>query len=118
MTVPYVATINIPGYLPMDDEPPIFETAQEAWQYLAEERELSESEFVYDDRGVDGHNGEFACALSETLHVLIAHASDKWLVTDFERAGTVYGDTPGYDGDHDLGLAYCVTWTDETAEEN
>lgn len=33
----YVATINVPGYLPMDDDPPVFDSAREAWQYLVGE---------------------------------------------------------------------------------
>lgn len=116
--MPYVATINIPGYLPMDDDPPIFDTAQEAWAYLAGEREHAEMDENYAELvGVDGCNGEYACALSPTLHALTRHASDEWLVCDFERVGTVYGDTPGYDGEHDLGLAYAVTYTDETPED-
>jgi hypothetical protein len=35
----YVATVNTPGYLPEDDEPAVFETARDAWEYLAEEVE-------------------------------------------------------------------------------
>lgn len=95
----YVATINVPGYLPMDDEPPTFSTAQEAWQYLLDERKRAEDELGEGD-------------YSETVEALTRHASEKWLVADFERAGSVHGDTPGYDGNHDLGLVYAVTEVD------
>lgn len=100
----YVATINVPGYMPMDDEPPTFETAREAWEYLAEEREREED---------DALDTESDAPYSETVTELRRHASDKWLVCDFERVGTVYGDTPGYDGSHDLGLAYSVSAVEE-----
>lgn len=102
----YVATINVPGYLPMDDEPPTFETAQAAWEYLADERDRSwDDVFAASDLDTD----------DDTLTELRRRASDKWLVCDFERVGTVYGGTPGYDGSHDLGLAYSVTETDDRA---
>lgn len=90
----YVATINVPGYLPMDDEPPTFETAQEAWAYLADERRNAEDE----------EEGEY----STTVDELDAHAAAAGSGAPFD-VGTVYGDTPGYDGSHDLGLAYCVS---------
>jgi hypothetical protein len=88
--MPYLATQNIPGYLPQDDEPPVFDTPGEAWSYLAGERRDSE----------DFTDGE---DYSETVDKLDAYASAG------HGEDTVYGDTPGYDGDHDLGLAYCVT---------
>jgi hypothetical protein len=87
----YVATINVPGYLPMDDEPPTFDTAREAWQYLVSEVDRAWDDFPEDDNG--------ACLEVHTaMHNL-----------DQSQPGTVYGPTPGYDGSHDLGLAYSVT---------
>jgi len=35
----YMAVINTPGYLSEQDEPPVFATAREAWQYLVSEVE-------------------------------------------------------------------------------
>lgn len=107
----FVATINVPGYLPMDDDPPTFETAHEAWAYLAGEREHAEDDYegeAYSDTreslavlGTDAHwQGEVAAWLSE-------HNLSR------DGTGTVYGDTPGYDGDHDLGLAYTVSVAEE-----
>lgn len=94
----YLATINVPGYLPMDDDPPTFDTAREAWEYLADERRRGE-----DDTADD------ASPYSEAVDELDSYASASWHVCDFERVGTVYAPTPGYEGDHDLGLAYSVT---------
>lgn len=90
----YVATINVPGYLPMDDEPPVFDTAREAWQYLADERE----------RGEDETEGE---EYSQTFFTLRALAHDG--PAEGDEPGTVYGYTPGYEGEHDLGLVYSVS---------
>jgi hypothetical protein len=88
--MPYVATINVPGYLPMDDDPPVFDTAREAWEYLYEEHEraVDGAEAWREDDGIDIHN--------------------------MDREGVIYASTPGYEGDHDLGLAYCVTYTSES----
>jgi hypothetical protein len=89
--VRYVATINVPGYMSMDDDPPVFETAAEAWAYLVSEVDRSWDEYPEDRNG--------ACIEAHTqMHNL-----------DQDREGTVYAPTPGYDGDHDLGLAYTVS---------
>jgi hypothetical protein len=103
----YVATVNVPGYLPMDDDPPTFDTAQEAWAYLAELREHDEDDFAdYPE-------------YTDTLVQLRRRASDDWLVCDFERVGTEYGDTPsrigpnGESDSRDLGLAYTVSVSEE-----
>lgn len=90
----YEAIINVPGYSPMADEPAIFETAQDAWTYLADERQREE-----DDAYEEGDGTEY----SETLSTLRDLAK-----ADLAVPGVVYGDTPGYDGNHDQGLAYSV----------
>lgn len=90
----YVATINTPGYLPMDDNPPVFDTAREAWEYLATERGYAEDDAP---GGVD---------YSDTWHTLQALGTGE---AEGDQPGTVYGPTPGHDGDHDLGLAYTVS---------
>lgn len=97
----FVATINVPGYLPMDDDPPVFETAREAWQYLVGEVDRSWDDYPDDENG--------ACVTAHTqMHNV-----------DQSKAGTVYAPTPGYDGDHDLGLAYCVTFDpDATVDDD
>ena len=97
----FVATINTPGYMPMDDEPPTFDTTREAWDYLADERRRSEDDF----EGV---------GYSATLNILQLRAEGNFdpgygSVDEITGEGTVNGDTPGYDGDHDLGLSYSVT---------
>lgn len=90
----FYAIVNVPGYLSMDDEPPVFDTAQEAWAHLADERRLDE-DGSYDGGPLD--------AFSETAHELKRLADDP-----NSGPGSLHGWTPGYDGDHDLGLAYTV----------
>lgn len=103
MSTSYVALINIPGYLPMDDEPPTFESSAEAWGYLAEERQRSDDAWVPDDPSdPDGPASLDECSLTLERYERDSHG-----------VGTVYGPTPGYDGDHDLGLAYSVSFSDD-----
>lgn len=91
----YAAIINTPGYLPMDDEPPVFDTAREAWQYLVAEVERSWDEYPEDTNG--------ACVEAHTqLHNI-----------DQTTVGTIYAPTPGYEGDHDLGMAYSVEYVED-----
>jgi hypothetical protein len=87
--------INTPGYLSEDDEPPVFDTAPEAWQYILSEVERSWDEYPEDPNGsiLDAHT---------QLHNL-----------DQTRPGTIVAGTPGYDGSHDLGQAYNVVETVE-----
>lgn len=108
----YVATTSVPGYLPMDDDPPVFDTAAEAWQYLAEECARGGGDYVPDDpedlEGPQSESATYAClqhnAEVKAPHVC-GHDTPHWP----DHVGTVYGSTPGYDGDHDLGLAYSVS---------
>jgi hypothetical protein len=101
----YVAIVNTPGYLPMDDEPPTFDTAREAWEYLAEERMRADEAWEPDDENdPDGPQ-----SIDDTQAKLEEMAR-------LDRAGTVYAPTPGYDGDHDLGLAYSVEYVHDGFE--
>lgn len=100
----FLATINVPGYLPMDDDPPVFDTPTEAWEYLAAERRCEE------DEGPNFFDGPGP--YSETVDRLDAWASAGHGPDFF------IGDTPGYDHsdpahDHDLGLVYTVTEVDD-----
>ena len=90
----YLAIVNTPGYLPMDDDPAAFETTRDAWQYL-----VSEVDRAWDDYP-DDENG--ACVEAHSL----MHYQDQSV------PGSVYAPTPGYDGDHDLGVAYSVVVCD------
>lgn len=105
----YVATINVPGYLPTDDDPPVFDTPAEAWQYLADERQKDE------DANCDVIVVPVGEEWSETVRELDTLASTAGVTCNCNGCslGTVYGDTPGYEGDHDLGLAYSVSETPE-----
>jgi hypothetical protein len=51
MSTRYIATLNTPGYLPQNDDPPVFDTAREAWQYLVSEVERSWDDFPEDENG-------------------------------------------------------------------
>jgi hypothetical protein len=92
----YVATINTPGYLPMDDDPPTFDTTFDAWSYLREERIRAEDDVVESEDE----------PYTDTVENLRLAAVNN-------EIGTVYGPTPGYEGDHDLGLAYTVQEVEE-----
>lgn len=105
----YVATINVPGYLPMDDDPPEFDTAVDAWDWLANEREQAEDECEEYETG-DPDQSEYTECL-QALRALGRGAPDEceWDMAA-DLTGTVYGHTPGRrNSPHDLGLAYCVT---------
>ena len=96
----YVATMATPGYLPWsDDAPPSFVSSSDAWHYLADERRWQEdAATAIDETGPD------ELAYSDTVTELDELAS----ATGADVDGTVYGATPGYDGNHDLGVAYTV----------
>lgn len=97
--MPYVATINVPGYLPTDDDPPMFETAEEAWSYLADEHVHAE------DEAEPAAEEAGTYVLRDVGPFFDAHGNHR---TD---EGTAYLPTPGRHNDpHDLGLAYCVTY--------
>lgn len=106
----YLAIMNVPGYLPMEDEPPTFDTAQEAWSYLADEREQGEDAEPLDADGTE--SGEYSdthrilryIASGEHLH---GDPNEDW-PTNPDGTGVVYGGTPGSTSEHDLGIAYSV----------
>lgn len=98
----YVAIINVPGYLPMNDELPVFSSPGEAWGYLADERRWSED----------------ACSEEEGYSETVTRLDNY----SYSQHGVdvVWGPTPGYDSGHDLGLAYVVNteeslWTESEA---
>lgn len=100
----YVATINTPGYLPEGD-PLYASNPAECWEWLADERLRAED--ATDD---DWNGGEY----SDTLHELRRRSRVAAMAPHASvNLGTVYGDTPGYDGDHDLGVAYSVDVTSD-----
>lgn len=110
--MPYLATQNVPGYLPMDDAPPIFDTAREAWDYLRTQRTESEDEALEDDG--DGYS-----ACKNTLDTLADSGTESDFANvglDFDGTGSVHGDTPG-GRMYDLGITYSVTYTDEQPQD-
>lgn len=108
----YVATINVPGYLPMDDDPPVFDTPREAWAWLADERVQAEDDAPYDTATEPGYS-----ATVNKLESLGNGTLGFEEVGDGDGTGSVTGDTPGYKGDHDLGLAYSVSVAEEEEGE-
>ena len=95
----FVAIVNVPGYVP-DDAPQGFETPQEAWQYLADDR-------------------KYICAENDRDHL-----SDRaWQVMNGyalnpnAQIESVLTDNPAYSGDHGLGLAYTVTQAEITEDD-
>lgn len=105
--VQYVATINTPGYLPWDDDPPVFDTAREAWDYLLDRRrELEDTAFEMDLQS-DGYSATF-----NTLETLVGGtmaAYENAGLDPIDGTGSIHADDPTYDGDHPLGLVYSVT---------
>lgn len=111
MSTKYLATINTPGYLPWDDDPPTFDEPRQAWEYLADARREAE-----DSAFQPGDDTGFSATVN-TLESLGDGTLALEEVGDGDGTGVVYGDTPGYDGDHDLGLAYCVTIVEEESAD-
>ena len=98
----YVAEISTPGYLPESTDPAIFDTAEAAWEYLSDERKRHEDESDRPD-----------LPYSDTVAELDMMSSAR-----VPTIGAVYGSTPQYEGDHDLGLVYSVSpVADEYADE-
>jgi len=87
----FQASVTVPGYLPMVDEPHVFDSAAEAWGWLRDQRVND-----LDDPMNDESDDEDEC-LVEIESMM-----------DLDVRGAVYGRTPGYDGDHDLGIFYLV----------
>lgn len=101
----FQAIINTPGYLSEQDEMPEFETAAQAWEHLAYERQRDLEDDMNDQADLVDDD--------QALIEMDSHAEDG-------TVGTVYGPTPGYDGDHDLGVAYSVievTYASKTRDD-
>lgn len=104
----FVATINIPGYLPDDTDPPTFETAREAWEYLTEERQRYEEDLP-EPEWSDTANDLMAAAHSN------AWDGERFIaeVWDIDRNGEgfIWGASsdPERDSAYDLGYVYSVT---------
>ena len=107
----YIATVNVPGYLPMDDEPAVFRVPGDGWAYLADEREWGLDGVATFDVAGDAtwvklsHLGD----TNGNIGFAALRASGALAIIADGRLGTVHGPTPGSDSDHDLGLAYTVS---------
>lgn len=107
----YVGIISIPGYMPTSESAP-FDTAAEAWNYLADE---------YADM-IESADYDAVCEC-EDLTVCVAHAHEAVcraaLADTLQRAalsdiGTVYAPEPSaYDTMYSLGLALSVDTIDD-----
>lgn len=94
----YLVTENVPGYLPTDDDGALFDTIREAWEYAREELYLRACE----NTGEEPDSG--------VVNAMASHYNN-------EQIGTVYAPTPGYEGSHDLGVAFTVSEHFEQDEE-
>lgn len=119
----FMATVNVPGYLPEDDDPPVFDTPQEAWGWLADERESAEDlDYEYDPADPDAFEySEIVLALrhlsaNPTDHDVFEGVTG-WL--DDSGGGVLYSHSPGRRySNTDLGLAYIVTLIAVAVEES
>lgn len=98
----YTATYALPGCLPDSDQPaPVFATAAEAWQFLADEIQRTDAAWMPDDDDdADGPQSlrPFVIELEQRAARTAADG------TSVATVGTVYG-TDGY--------AYSVDYADD-----
>lgn len=103
----FLAVINTPGYLSEQDDLPVFDSAVEAWAYLAEERTRAEDED--DENGLSDytptHDRLHAIASLETEEFMRKWAAEYGLTPDGQ--GVVYGPSVP-ERMHDLGIVYSV----------
>lgn len=100
----YVASVNVPGYSPESDLR-AFDTASEAWAYLASERRRGEDQDDSASEYSDYVTGLDHIASDEHEH---GSRTEDWQ-TNPDGTGVVLADTPGSGSPHDLGLAYVVS---------
>lgn len=102
----YLASVYVPGYLPVTDERHVFHDPSAAWGFLAGERRADEEA---DDRTAD--YSDMVILLDHIAHGTHVHGSpDEISPTHHDGTGYVDADTPGHEGSpHDLGLRYAVT---------
>lgn len=108
-TEAFEATIHVPGFLPVDEEPPRFPTATDAWSYLAAERARAEN--------LVNPDGEYSITLVKLnlIHGTCETGNAAAIVQlhglRFDSTGSIIGPTPGCEPGVDLdgGLVYSVT---------
>lgn len=113
----FLATTNTPGYLPMDDDPPTFDTAREAWAYLADERIRDEDAGI--DAGAPDEGYSSIVNFMESIgNGTLSFEDGDYVGVASNGEGSIWGPScpPKM---YDLGLAYTVTAVeDETFEVN
>ena len=108
----YVASVNVPGYLPMND-PVGFAGAQEAGAWLRDERQRDED--ANPDPMDTGEYSDYWRTLDYIASGVHGHGRrTEDTPTAADGTGHVHADTPGRDPDdpHDLGLVYAVSLLD------
>lgn len=106
----YVATVNVPGYLPMMDNVEPFDSAYEAWKFLLDYRESDEDSHGDEFENHKNHNYEYSDTWKDlyyTVSALSKHIAPAGLNPN--GTGTIHGSTPGSESFYDLGLNYTVS---------
>lgn len=108
----FIALTNVPGFLPddMDDDPPVFDSAEEAWWYHYRERNAEESAAMWDGSPCPVCNDEVAThGPSGDCDDDSEEASKLSELARSNAPGVIILPTPGRtDAISDLGIAYTV----------
>lgn len=99
----FVATINNPGYLPNEIDPPTFDNVQDAWSYLAAVQKDNEDFDIAD--GIYDEYSEYVNMLESAGRGTMDDYANLGLSED--GTGSIYVETNV--NWHNLGLVYSVS---------
>lgn len=102
----WIASIGTPGYLP--DVLERFDSARDAWDFLAQERRELEDQAIEMSEGEDPGGYSSTVNVLETLAEGYTSAYENAGMDPDEGTGSIGAEDPTYDGDHPLGLVYGV----------
>lgn len=106
MTRLLVATVHMPGYLPLSEDRHVFHDPDAAWRFLAGERR--------GDEDADDSTCDYSDAVRVLDYIGSGYHRHGDLMADHptwhDGTGCVHADTPGHEGSpHDIGLMYRVS---------